>query len=106
MSKDLDRRVKAALDETRLLILGVQVLLGFEFQCFFQDGFSNLSEGSKSICMVSLCLVILSIGVLVIPSMEHRLVESGRSTLRLVRATNACAGLGLVPLTASLGLST
>jgi hypothetical protein len=56
--------------------------------------------------MVSLCLVILSIGVLVIPSMEHRLVESGRSTLRLVRATNACAGLGLVPLTASLGLST
>ena len=106
MSKDLDRRVKAALDETRLLILGVQVLLGFEFQCFFQDGFSNLSESSKSICMVSLCLVILSIGVLVIPSMEHRLVESGRSTLRLVRATNACAGLGLVPLTASLGLST
>jgi hypothetical protein len=56
--------------------------------------------------MVSLCLVILSTGVLVIPSMEHRLVESGRSTNRLVRATNACAGIGLVPLTASLGLST
>ena len=106
MSKDLDRRVKAALDETRLLILGVQVLLGFEFQCFFQDGFSNLSESSKFVCMVSLYLVILSTGVLVIPSMEHRLVESGRSSLRLVRATNACAGLGLVPLTASLGLST
>jgi len=46
MSKDLDRRVKAALDETRLLILGVQVLLGFEFQCFFQDGVSNLSGSS------------------------------------------------------------
>jgi hypothetical protein len=106
MSKDLDRRVKAALDEIRLLVLGVQVPLGFAFQCFFQDGFPNLSEGSKSICMVSLCLVILSTGVLVIPSMEHRLVESGRSTLRLVRATNVHAGLGLVPLTASLGLST
>jgi hypothetical protein len=51
MSKDLDRCVKAALDETRLLILGVQVLLGFEFQCFFQDGFSNLSESSKFICL-------------------------------------------------------
>lgn len=105
MSKDLDRRVKAALDETRLLVLGVQVLLGFAFQCFFQDGFSNLSEASKFICMVSLCLVILSTGVLVIPSMQHRLVEAGRSTNRLVRATNACAALGLVPLTASLGLS-
>jgi hypothetical protein len=67
----------------------------------FQDGFSNPSEASKSICMVSPCLVILSIGVLVIPSMEHRLVESGRSTLRLMRASNACTGLGLVLLTAS-----
>ena len=37
MSKELDRKVKTALNETRLLILGVQVLLGFEFQCFFQD---------------------------------------------------------------------
>jgi Family of unknown function (DUF6328) len=102
----LDRRVKVALDETRLLILGVQVLLGFEFQCFFQDGFSGLSDGSKFVCAASLYLVILSLGVLVIPSMQHRLVESGRSTSRLVRATNAYAGLGLVPLTISLGLST
>jgi hypothetical protein len=106
MSKDLDRRVKAALDETRLLILGVQVLLGFEFQCFFQDGFSNLSASSKFICMLSLLLVIMSIGMLVVPSMEHRLVESGRSTLRLIQATNSFTGLGLAPLTASLGLST
>jgi hypothetical protein len=105
MSKELDRRVKAALDETRLLILGVQVLLGFEFQCFFQDGFSNLSAGSKSICILSLYLVIASIGLLVIPSMQHRLVEAGRSSTRLISATNILAGLGLAPLTASLGLS-
>jgi hypothetical protein len=106
MSKELDRRVKTALDETRLLILGVQVLLGFEFQSFFQDGFSGLSTSSKSICILSLYLVILSVGLLVVPSMEHRLVEAGRSTPRLVRAVNAFAGFGLVPLTASLGLST
>ena len=106
MSKELDRHVKVALDETRLLILGMQVLLGFEFQCFFQDGFLKLSDGSKFVCLTSLHLVILSLGVLVIPSMQHRLVESGRSTSRLVRATNVYAGLGLVPLTISLGLST
>ena len=37
MSKELDRKVKTALNETQLLILGVQVLLGFEFQTFFQE---------------------------------------------------------------------
>jgi hypothetical protein len=42
MSEKVDRKLKTALDETRLLILGVQILLGFEFQCVFQDGFDGL----------------------------------------------------------------
>lgn len=29
MSEKLDRRTKIALDETRLLVLGIQMLLGF-----------------------------------------------------------------------------
>jgi Family of unknown function (DUF6328) len=105
MAKELDHRVKAAMDETRLLVLGVQVLLGFEFQCFFQDGFATLSGGSKSICALSLGLVIASLGLLVVPSMIHQVAEQGRSSVRLVGITNAFAGLGLVPLTAGLGLS-
>jgi hypothetical protein len=35
----LDRRIKTALDETRLLILGSQVLFGFPFAGAFQDDF-------------------------------------------------------------------
>jgi hypothetical protein len=42
MSKKLDNKLKTALDETRLLFLGGQVLLDFQFQAFFQDGFSSL----------------------------------------------------------------
>src|SRR5215218_8708534 len=105
MSKELDRKVKTALDETRLLILGVQVLLGFEFQSFFQDGFEQLSPVSKQLSVAGLGLVILSTGILVIPSMQHRLVERGQSTVRLVKAASFYAGLGLAPLAASLGLA-
>ena len=105
MSKDLDRRVKLALDETRLLILGVQVLLGFQFQSFFQDGFAELSSVSQWLCVAGLALLIASVGLLIAPSMQHRLVEQGRSSTRLVRSTNFFAGCGLVPLTASLGLA-
>jgi thiosulfate reductase cytochrome b subunit len=105
MSKDLDRRVKLALDETRLLILGVQVLLGFQFQSFFQDGFSDLSSVSQWLCVAGLALLIGSVGLLIAPSMQHRLVEDGRSSTRLVRTTNFFAGCGLVPLAASIGLS-
>jgi hypothetical protein len=105
MSKELDRRVKLALDETRLLILGVQVLLGFQFQSFFQDGFAELSSASQWLCVAGLALLIGSVGLLIAPSMQHRLVEQGRSSARLVRSTNFFAGCGLVPLMASLGLS-
>jgi hypothetical protein len=105
MSKELDRRVKTALNETRLLILGVQVLLGFEFQSFFQDGFDALPALSRLLLTAGLLLGIAATAVLVIPSMQHRLLEAGQSSVRLVRAASFFTGLALAPLAASLGLS-
>jgi hypothetical protein len=45
----LDRRIKTALDETRLLILGSQLLFGFLFAGVFQTGFETLST-PRNIC--------------------------------------------------------
>ncbi|MDI4233679.1 DUF6328 family protein [Bradyrhizobium sp. Arg237L] len=106
MSEKLDRKVKTALDETRLLVLGIQVLLGFQFQAFFQTGFPALSSASKMLCAVGLALQTLSLGLLIVPSMEHRLVEQGSSSKRLVRATSLYATAGLVPFSLSLGVAT
>jgi hypothetical protein len=100
----LDRKVKTALNETRLLILGAQVLLGFQFQTFFQDGFSDLSPFSQKLCLLGLGLVLFAITLLVIPTMEHRLVENGQSSERLISATSSLTGLGLVPLAISIAL--
>jgi len=100
----LDRKVKTALDETRLLILGAQVLLGFQYEAFFQDGFSDLSGASQCLCLVGLIMILLAVTVLVMPSMQHRLIERGQSTERLVSATNSLIGLGLVALAFSLAL--
>jgi hypothetical protein len=38
----LSRQVKTALDETRLLMLGAQVLFGFKLNGVFQEEFANL----------------------------------------------------------------
>jgi uncharacterized protein DUF6328 len=105
MSEKVDRKLKAALDETRLLILGVQILLGFEFQCVFQDGFESLGPSFKIISLTSLGLIVLSITLLIAPSMQHRLVEAGQSTPRLIAMTNLLACLALLPLTMGLALS-
>src|SRR5882757_5901012 len=105
MSDKLDRKLKTALDETRLLILGIQVLLGFQFQAFFQTGFSQLSPASKALCAAGLALQTLSLGPLIIPTMEHRLVENGSSSKRLLSATSFYATTGLIPFSLSLGLA-
>ena len=40
-SMQLARLVRTALDETRMLVLGAQILLGFELSGVFRDGFEN-----------------------------------------------------------------
>ena len=97
MSEKIDRKLKTALDETRLLILGVQILLGFEFQCAFQDRFDRLSEGAKQLNLAALGLIVLSVAILIAPSMQHRIVEAGQSTARLILTTNRLASAALIP---------
>jgi hypothetical protein len=105
MSETLPGKLKTALDETRLLILGVQVLLGFQFQVFFQDGFPSLHIWSRYISLGVLLLLILSTALLITPSMLHQLAEMGNSSTRLLRAATLCAGASIVPLAVSLGLA-
>jgi hypothetical protein len=38
----LGRKVKNALDEARILVLGVQVLLGFQYRGFMEPGYERL----------------------------------------------------------------
>ena len=106
MSKKLDNKLKTALDETRLLFLGGQVLLGFQFQAFFQDGFSTLATSATYLSLGGAMLMVISMALLVAPAMQHRLVEGGNTSGRLLRVTTFYAGASLIPLAISLALAT
>jgi hypothetical protein len=43
---DGPQKLKIALEETRMLVLGAQVLLGFQLRGAFEDGFEDLPTGS------------------------------------------------------------
>jgi Family of unknown function (DUF6328) len=106
MSKKLDRKLKMALDETRLLFLGGQVLLGFQFQAVFQEGFSTLSTAATMLSLAGVLLMVASITLIVSPVMQHRLVEHGNASKRLLRVTTKYAAASLAPLAISLALAT
>ena len=100
----LSRKVKTALDENRLLILGAQVLFGFQLQVVFQNSFAEMSKFARALDCVAVVLMALTIGLLIAPSMQHRIAEAGADTDRIHRAAGQFAGAALVPLGTSLGL--
>src|SRR5215510_1841618 len=98
-------RVKLALDESRMLILGAQVLLGFQLRSAFQDRFEQLSPHAKTIDAASLVLMVVVIGLLIAPPIHHRVVENGNATARILRAIGIIMPWALLPLALSLGFN-
>src|SRR6516164_6413120 len=94
---DLSKKVKTALDETRLLMLGAQVLFGFQLNSVFQELFPDLSGPTRLLNCVGLALMATALGLLIAPSMQHRIVEAGEDTVRIHRTTGLFAGAALVP---------
>jgi hypothetical protein len=101
----LTGKVKTALDETRLLILGSQILFGFQLNGMFQDAFEQISMAGRALNVCGYFLMASSVGLLIAPSMQHRLVERGQDSERIQRATNLFAALALIPFAASLGIT-
>ena len=64
---ELSKKVKVPLDETRMLILGVQILLGFQFRGVFGDGYDQLPADSRYLSGVALGLMICVVGLLITP---------------------------------------
>jgi hypothetical protein len=100
----LSDKVKTALDETRTLILGSQILLGFQYQSAFRQGFDELPSASRHMSAAALALMLLAICLLIAPSAFHRISQDGQSTGRMHGLTGYYAALALLPFAAALGL--
>src|SRR2546423_1077641 len=98
-----DRRVKTALDETRLLILGAQILFGFHLNGAFQNGFPDLTPQSRMLHAVSFLMMAVAIALLIAPSLQHQLVDGGMASNRIITASTKFAGAALLPFALSLG---
>src|SRR5256714_12264927 len=98
-----DRRVKTALDETRLLILGAQILFGFHLNGAFQSGFSDLAPTSRTLHALSFLMMAVAVALLIAPSLQHQFVDGGHASDRIIDASTKFAGAALLPFALSLG---
>ena len=96
-------RLKTSLDELRMQVLGAQVLFGFQFQSLFQPGFDCAAGRERLADAASLGTILLSFTALVVPPIQHRIVERGEATRRLLTLTSRCAEFALVTMAIALG---
>jgi hypothetical protein len=101
---ELPQKIKIALDETRILILGAQILLGFGFRGVFSERFDELPGYARCANGVGLGLLVCAIGLLIAPGPYHRIAERGQDSGRLHRFVTVIADLALLPFALALGL--
>ena len=100
----LHERLKTALDETRTLILGAQILLGFQYQGVFQERFEALPSYARAMNGWALGLMLLTVALLIAPSAFHRIAERGADTGRCHVLIGRFAAAALLPFAGGLGL--
>jgi predicted permease len=100
----LRTKVQNALDETRMLVLGLQVLIGFGFQAVFEARFDSLAPPVQRLKLASLCCVLLALGLMLAPAPNHQIAEAGRDTRRFHSFVTVLASLALFPFLTALGL--
>jgi hypothetical protein len=101
---EIKNKVKNALDEARMLVLGAQVLIGFQFRSIFEQGFDSLPLPSQILKLLGLGLMLIAIGLLIAPSTYHRLVERGEDTEEIHRYTSKVMSYALLPFALGLGI--
>jgi hypothetical protein len=100
----LTNKVQTALDEARMLMLGTQVLIGFNFRGVLEPGFDKLPTSGQYLKLVSLGLLLLTLGLLLWPGAFHQQVERGEDTSRTHSFTTRVMSWALLPFGIGLGL--
>jgi hypothetical protein len=100
----LPDKIKFGLQECRLLVLGVDILLGFAYRAFFGETFEKLSPAQHLLLAVSLGCLLASMALMLAPTMYHRIAYEGSDAMPVYAYTNGMLEAALLPFAAAIGL--
>jgi Family of unknown function (DUF6328) len=101
----LDRELMELLQELRVVLPGVQVLLAFLLVAPFQPRFAQLPGSLRNAFFASVACATLATVLLIAPSVHHRLRWRAHDKERLLRIGNQVALWGTVLLAAAIVLA-
>ena len=99
----LPERIDQMLTEARVVLPGVQALLGFQLVSVISQSFEKLPESSKLVHAMSFGCVTVAVIFLMTPAAYHRIVFSGQDTEEVHRVGSWFVTGATIPL--ALGLA-
>jgi hypothetical protein len=96
--------VQQLLEEARMVLPGIQALLGFQLIAVFNDGFATrLDSAEQLLHLVAILLVALATGLVMTPAAYHRQAMQRAVSDAFLRLGSRLVSAALVPL--AFGLS-
>ena len=80
----LEEEATHVTDEARMVLPGVQAVLGFQLIAVFNQRFQEFSGGEQLLHLAAFLLMALAMGLVMTPAAYHRQVERGRVSRRFV----------------------
>src|SRR2546421_2653258 len=100
----LKDKIKLALDESRMLILGAQILLGFDLRSAFEPAFDRLPRSSQLLKIATLVVLLGAIALIMAPGSYHRIVRGGSDAEDVHQFTTMAMDIALVPILVTFAL--
>jgi uncharacterized membrane-anchored protein len=102
----LEEEATHATDEARMVLPGVQAVLGFQLIAVFNQRFELFSPAEQVVHLAAFLLVALAMGLMMTPAAYHRQVERGSVSRRFVDLSSTLLTVAMIPLIAGICLDT
>lgn len=100
----VSEKIENALNESRILALVAEVMVGFEYQAIFQPGFQHLAARTQLLRLAALGLTLFAFALFLSPAAFHQIVERGRLSDALNRFISRVTTVAQAPFAVALGL--
>ena len=104
--KNVNGDLNDLLQELRVLLQGVQVLVGFLIVLPFSEGFARVSPAEKRVYLVLFLCTLVSLLLFSAPAAQHRLLTPLRDRIQFKKGATRMVVIGMIPLSASMVLAT
>jgi hypothetical protein len=98
----LKDKIRLSLDESRMLILGAQILLGFQFRVVLEPGFEHLPPSSQYLKLIAMVILLGGIALIMSPGSYHRIVRAGNDAEDVQQFATTVMDFALVPFLIAL----